>query len=280
MGILSPEEVAQCKDILLLTGAPQDNVDAYIAGTVTLESIMDEKGVLADGWDFVKWTENGRSIIPMSSVQDAADLHNIPAVQSMGILNRDEGADAATPGIVQFTSPEQAAGFFMLGETTKTSAAGKEVGKTRSPFTQPFFPMAHGLQARRFSELAGTMQGVDLWMMNTGYVGGDAKSVKEGVGLKVKIRHSSAMLEALLKGKVVWTQDPDFGYNVVDVDAPDNAALLDKVPLAILNPRRWYAQQGRADEYTAWVAKMKADRRAFLESYGVDASIIAATSGI
>ena len=124
------------------------------------------------------------------------------------------------------------------------------------------------------------MQGVDLWMMNTGYVGGDAKSVKEGVGLKVKIRHSSAMLEALLKGKVVWTQDPDFGYNVVDVDSADNAALLDKVPLAILNPRRWYAQQGRADEYTAWVAKMKEDRRAFLESYGVDASIIAATSGI
>jgi len=278
-GILTPDEVAQARDVLVLTGAPEDNVDAYIAGTVKLESIMDEKGVLTDGWDFVKWTENGRSIIPMSSVEDAADLHNIPAVQSMGILNRDEGADAATPGIVQFTSPEQAAGFFMLGETTKTSAAGKEVGKTRSPFTQPFFPMAHGLQARRFSELAGTMQGVDLWMMNTGYVGGDAKTVKEGLGLKVKIRHSSAMLEALLKGEVVWKQDPDFGYNVVDVDAPENAALLDKVPLAILDPRRWYAAEGRGDEYAQWVAQMKADRRTFLENYGVDSAIVDATTG-
>jgi phosphoenolpyruvate carboxykinase (ATP) len=277
--ILSPAEVGSMRQTLVLTGASEDNVDAYIAGTVTLQSITDERGVLADGWDFVKWTENGRSIIPMSSVEDAADLHNIPAVQSMGILNRDEGADAATPGIVQFTSPEQAAGFFMLGETTKTSAAGKEVGKTRSPFTQPFFPLAHGLQARRFTELASTMAGVDLWMMNTGYVGGDASSVGQGVGLKVKIRHSSAMLEAMLTGKIVWKRDPDFGYNIVDVDAPGNAPLLDKVPMAILDPRRWYRTEGRGAEYETWVATMKADRRLFLERYGVDASIVAATSG-
>jgi phosphoenolpyruvate carboxykinase (ATP) len=276
---LSPSEVARIRETLVLTGALADNVDAYISGAVTLESVTDDNGVPADGWDFVKWTENGRSIIPMSAVEDAADLTRIPAVQSMGILNRDEGADAATPGIVQFTSPEQAAGFFMLGETTKTSAAGKEVGKTRSPFTQPFFPLAHSLQAVRFSELAGTMPGVDLWMMNTGYVGGDARSVADGVGLKVKIRHSSAMLEAMLKGEIVWKLDPDFGYNVVDVDAPANAALLERVPLAILDPRAWYCSEGREAEYTAWVAKMKADRREFLEGYGVDAAIIAATVG-
>ena len=76
----------------------------------------------------------------------------------------DEGADACTPGIVRFISTEQASGFFMLGETTKTSAAGKDVGKTRSPFTQPFFPLAHGLQAKRFSELVATMPTVTLWI--------------------------------------------------------------------------------------------------------------------
>ncbi len=278
-GILSPEEVARLRETLVLTGAPEDNVDGYISGAVPLESITDDNGVLEDGWDFVKWTENGRSIIPMAAIEEAADLTRIPAVQSMGILNRDEGADAATPGIVQFTSPEQAAGFFMLGETTKTSAAGKEVGKTRSPFTQPFFPLAHGLQARRFSELAATMEGVDLWMMNTGYIGGDARSVKAGTGLKVKIRHSSAMLETMLKGDVVWKVDPDFGYSVVDVDAPANASLLEKVPVAILDPRRWYEEQGRQDEYSAWVTQMKADRRTFLEAYGVGGAIIEATIG-
>ena len=149
----------------------------------------------------------------------------------MGILNRDEGADAATPGILRFTSPEQAAGFFMLGETSKTSAAGKERGKTRSPFTQPFFPGKHGLQAERFAELAATMDGVTMWLMNTGYVGGDSRDVKDGKALKVKIPHSSAMLEALLAEHIQWKIDPDFGYEIVDVDNPENASLLAKVPM-------------------------------------------------
>lgn len=275
---LNATEVARLREVLVQTGAPAENVDRYISGEVSITDVSDANGVLNDGWEFVKWTGNGRSIIPMSQIEDAADLHNIAAVESMGILNRDEGADAATPGILRFTSPAQAAGYFMLGETTKTSAAGKEVGKTRSPFTQPFFPLAFGLQARRFSELAATMPHVAMWMMNTGYVAGSAKSVPNGEGYKVKIRHSSAMLEAMLKDEIVWKQDPNFGYDIVDVDAPENAALLERVPAHILDPSRHYQEAGRADEYTAWVNRMKTERAAFLRSYNVDEQIINAVT--
>jgi phosphoenolpyruvate carboxykinase (ATP) len=278
-GPLSPEEVARVRDILILTGADATNVDKYIGGEVTIDSLLDDNGIPADGWDFVVWTGNGRSILPMASIPGAANLHEIPPVRSMGILNRDEGADAAMPGLLRFTSPAQAAGYFMLGETSKTSAAGKDRGKTRSPFTQPFFPSKFGLQAGRFRELAATMPGVPMWLMNTGYVGGDAKSVQDGVGLKVKIRHSSAMLEALLGGGIKWAIDPDFGYEVIDVEAPENAALLERVPKAILSPRSFYAEAGRLDEYTAWVTQMKVGRREFLASYDVDADIIEAVDG-
>lgn len=273
---LTPAEVGRLRDTLVDTGAPAENVDRYISGAVSIQDVSDDNGVLKDGWEFVKWTGNGRSIIPMSRIEDAADLRNIAAVESMGILNRDEGADAATPGILRFTSPEQAAGYFMLGETTKTSAAGKEVGKTRSPFTQPFFPLAFGLQAQRFSQLAATMPHVDMWMMNTGYVAGSARSVKDGQGYKVKIRHSSAMLEAMLKGEITWKRDPDFGYDIVDVDAPGNAALLERVPAHILDPSRYYDENGKTDEYRAWVAKMKEERAAFLRSYHVADEIVSA----
>ncbi len=276
-GVLSVADARRLEDVLLLTGANRENLAAYIAGEVPAEDVVSEAGAVKDGWDFVKWTENGRSIIPMSSIDDAADLHSISAVATMGILNRDEGSDAATPGIVRFTSSEQAAGYFMLGETTKTSAAGKDTGKTRSPFTQPFFPLAHGLQAKRFSELASTMPDVGLWMMNTGFVAGDGQSVKTGRGFKVKIRHSSAMLEAMLKDEIVWTTDPDFGYEIVDVDAPENAALVEAVGVAILNPKRHYDASGQGDVYTAWVARMKEERHAFLTKYDVDSAIIAAT---
>lgn len=278
-GVLSPEECGRLKDILVATGANEDNLDRYVRGEVKADDVMDDRGVPNDGWDFVKWTQNGRSIIPMSAIPGAADLHDIPEVKSMGILNRDEGADAATPGILRFTSAEQAAGYFMLGETSKTSAAGKDRGKTRSPFTQPFFPAKHNLQAERFAELAATMNGVSMWLMNTGFVGGDARDVKAGRGLKVKIPHSSAMLEALLSDTIKWKRDPDFGYEIVDVEAPENADLVEKVGAEILEPRRHFEKAGRSDEYRTWVSGMKDQRREFLARYDVAEPIVTATVG-
>ncbi|MCA9692956.1 MAG: phosphoenolpyruvate carboxykinase (ATP) [Myxococcales bacterium] len=275
--LLSPQEVARLRPILVATGSPAKNVDAYINGAVAAQDVV-EDGIPKDGWDFVAWTENGRSIIPMAAIEDAADLTAVPRLRSLGILNRDEGSDAATPGILRFTSPEQAAGYLMLGETSKTSAAGKDRGKTRSPFTQPFFPLAHGLQAARFSELAESFPDAGMWMMNTGYIGGGPAEAERGDALKVKIRHSSAMLEAMIEDAIAWTVDPDFGYEVVDVDAPVNAALLERVPAEVLQPRRLYAQQGRLGEYAAWIKEMNAGRRKFLESYAVDEAIIRAVA--
>ncbi|MCK4421910.1 phosphoenolpyruvate carboxykinase (ATP) [candidate division WOR-3 bacterium] len=272
--LLAPEEVMRWKDTFIVLGEKEENINAYINGTVRAEDRIDEDGVPEDGWDFLVWTKNGRSIIPLKEIKDAADLYDIPDVESIGMLNRDEGHDAATPGIIHFQTPEQAAAYFMLGETSKTSAAGKERGKTRSPFTQPFFPRKFGLQAKRFSELLKTMPDLDTWLMNTGYVGGSAKDKEDGKALKVKIHHSSAMLEAMLSGKIIWRKDPDFGYEIVDVDHPSNQGLLDKVPAEILNPVLFYEKNGRMDEYRDWVRRMKEERREFLLSYDVDKDIV------
>ena len=275
-GRLTPQEVARLKDMLIASGAPADNMEAYIKGKVKIDDVVNELDIPQDGWDFTVWTQNGRSIIPMRAIKDAASFDNIPPLRSLGILNRDEGSEAATPGIVRFPTPELAAGYFMLGETTKTSAAGKERGKTRSPFTQPFFTSPHGLQAKRFSELAARLEGLQTWMMNTGYVGGEAREEKQGKSLKVKIPHSSAMLQAMLSGRIKWTKDPDFGYEIVDVNASENAELLKKVPKEILNPRTYYESKGRMAEYTAWVEKMKKEREEFLNKFSVDPNIVKA----
>jgi phosphoenolpyruvate carboxykinase (ATP) len=276
---LNPEETKHYKGIFGETRVPMDNVEKFIKGEVKIDDVVDASDTPEDGWDFTVWTQNGRAIIPMSSIEDAADLHNVPPVKSMGILNRDEGDDAAFPGIIRFVSPEQAGGYFMLGETTKTSAAGKDRGRTRSPFTQPFFPRNYGLQPQRFAELVATMPGTVTWAMNTGWVGGDALDVKAGKALKIKIRHSSAMLEAMLASKVAWKKDPDFGYEIVDVDHPDSAELLKKVPAEILNPVIFFEKAGRMDTYRAWVTKMKQERREFLEKFKVDPAIIKTVCG-
>jgi phosphoenolpyruvate carboxykinase (ATP) len=273
-GRLAPEDVARLKDMLIETGAPAENVEAFISGKVKIDDVVDEYDIPQDGWDFTVWTQNGRSIIPMKAIKGAASFDDIPQVRSLGILNRDEGKDAAMPGIVRFPTPELAAGYFMLGETSKTSAAGKERGKTRSPFTQPFFTSPYGLQAKRFSELGTKLKGLQMWLMNTGYVGGDQRDEAKGVALKVKIPHSSSMLEAMLKDEIKWKKDPDFGYEIVDVDAPENAKLLDKVPKEIMNPKLFYDKKGRTGEYENWVKNIKTQRETFLKKFDVDQKIV------
>ncbi len=270
---LSREDIKRLREELAMTGAPMANVDAYIRGEVALEDHVDENMITEDGWDFLVWTQNGRSIFPLSAIPGVPDLNTIPPMLSMGMLDRDEGPDAAFPGIIRFKDLEQAAAYFMLGETTKTSAAGKDRGRIRSPFTQPFFPRAMGLQAVRFAELAEDIPDLVTWMMNTGWVGGDAHDVEQGTALKVKIKHSSAMLEGMLREEIVWKEDPDFGYLIVDIDHPDNAPLLEKVPKEILNPITLFQEQGRMDVYRAWVTMMLTQRKEFLQGLHVADSI-------
>ncbi|MBN1593944.1 MAG: hypothetical protein JW941_11940, partial [Candidatus Coatesbacteria bacterium] len=117
------------------------------------------------------------------------------------------------------------------------------------------------------------LPGLTTWMMNTGYVGGDEKDRQAGKAFKVKIKHSSAMLEAMIRDEIKWKIDPDFGYEIVDVDAPENAKLLEKVPVEVLNPRVFYEREGRMDEYNAWVKQMKTDRAAFLKKFNVPQEI-------
>jgi ATP-dependent phosphoenolpyruvate carboxykinase len=117
-----------------------------------------------------------------------------------------------------------------------------------------------------------------MWMMNTGHVGGGPADTQSGRGLKIEIHHSSAMLEALIGNTIVWTRDPDFGYDVVDVDAPANRDLLRRVPAEILQPHRLFEAQRREAEYAQWARHMKAERRAFLRKHDVEPSIIAAVA--
>jgi phosphoenolpyruvate carboxykinase (ATP) len=116
-------------------------------------------------------------------------------------------------------------------------------------------------------------------MMNTGYVGGSSTDVAEGNGLKVKISHSSTMLEALLSEEIVWKLDEDFQYLVVDIEHPANELLLSKVPQEILSPKCFYKSVGREDDYSRWVLKMHQERRQFLSSYNVDEQIISSVCG-
>jgi phosphoenolpyruvate carboxykinase (ATP) len=79
---------------------------------------------------------------------------------------------------------EQAAAYFMLGETQGTSAGGKdEAGKfLRVPGTNPFFPLRHEQQGNRFLELLDSC-GFEVYLLNT-----DASAVRPITGAARKCR--------------------------------------------------------------------------------------------
>ena len=202
------------------------------------------------------YTKNGRAVFSLEDLGEVRDARELDRVDYLLILNWNENIIPA----VSRLSQTQAAAYFMLGETTGTSAGGKaEEGKfLRIPGTNPFFPLRHGLQGNRFLELLETHP-MEVFLLNTGRVGGPEGDDRSK---KVKIPHSSAIVKAIAEQSIKWADDPDFGYEVADdvpgIDDPE-----------LLQPRRLYERQGRADEYGSLVERFKRERAEELAKYPV-----------
>ncbi|MGH2455986.1 MAG: phosphoenolpyruvate carboxykinase (ATP), partial [Candidatus Limnocylindria bacterium] len=222
--------------------------DAYLENV----SQQEEDGPV-DFFD-TAYTKNGRATFEMASLGIWRDPREIGPVDHLLILNRN---DNIIPGVARL-SREQAAAFFMLGETQGTSAGGAaEEGRAlRVPGTNPFYPYRDEQQANRFLELMAS-HSFEVYLLNTGRVGGGDDDPRSK---KVAIEHSGAIVEAISEGTIQWETDPDFGYEVA-------AALPGIDDAEILRPRLLYARTGRADEHAAWVARLKRERVEFLSGY-------------
>ena len=200
------------------------------------------------------YTQNGRAVFEMRELVAFEDARNVGPVDYLLILNRNENL---IPAVAKLTQ-EQAAAYFMLGETTGTSAGGAaEEGKfLRVPGTNPFFPLPHGLQGNRLLELLDTHP-IETYLLNTGRVGG-----KDGDdrSKKVKIPHTSACVKAIAEGTIALEDDPDFGYQVASaVPGFDDPELL--------RPAELYERQGRGDEYRRMVERLKQERVEHLQRF-------------
>jgi phosphoenolpyruvate carboxykinase (ATP) len=227
--------------------------DAY------LENVSVDAAGKVDFFD-TSYTKNGRTTWPFSYV-DPWPGNDVPPAEFLLILNKNENI---VPGVARLDRA-QAAAYFMLGETTGTSAGGKdEEGKfLRVPGTNPFFPRDMADMGNRMLELLDSHK-LNVYVLNTGRVGGKDEELSK----KVTIPYSSAIVEAIVSGTIEWVTDPDFGYEVAaslpGVDDPE-----------ILQPRRLYERQGRLEEYNAMVARLKSERREYLASFpGLDDSIL------
>jgi phosphoenolpyruvate carboxykinase (ATP) len=243
-------------------GLDPDLEPAIYNATTKPDAYLENVSVDADGQvDFfdTSYTKNGRTTWPFSYV-DPWPGNEVPPAEFLLILNKNQNI---VPGVAKLDGA-QAAAYFMLGETTGTSAGGKdEEGKfLRVPGTNPFFPRDMADMGNRMLELLGSHE-LKVYLLNTGRVGG----TDEAESKKVTIPYSSAIVQAIVSGTIEWVTDPDFGYEVA-------SSLPGVDDIEILQPRRLYQRQGRLEEYDGMVSRLKRERREYLASFaGLDDAI-------
>src|SRR5205823_753549 len=109
-------------------------------------------------------------------------------------------------------TPEQAMYHFLSGYTAKLAGTERGVTEPQATFSTcfgaPFMALQPSVYANLLKEKIAKHK-ADCWLVNTGWVGGPY-----GVGSRVKIAYTRAMINAILNGKlakVPTKKDPIFG---------------------------------------------------------------------
>jgi phosphoenolpyruvate carboxykinase (ATP) len=202
--------------------------DAIKKGAILENVVLDASGEV----DFADTsiTENTRVSYP---------IHHIDNIQWPSIGNNVKNiffltADAfgVLPPISKLT-PSQAAYHFISGYTAKV--AGTEAGVVEPEpsfsacFGAPFMPLHPAKYAEMLSEKM-IASGVNVWLVNTGWTGGPY-----GVGTRMKLKYTRAMINAALNGDLgLYTYDKYHIHSVFGVAQPRECP---GVPSSVLSPR-------------------------------------------
>ncbi|MFQ5665309.1 MAG: phosphoenolpyruvate carboxykinase [Candidatus Binatia bacterium] len=182
-------------------------------------------------------TENTRAAYPISHIANASATGTGGHPRHIIMLTCD--AFGVLPPISRL-DPAQAMYHFLSGYTAKV--AGTEQGVTEPEatfsacFGAPFMPLPPGAYATLLGEKI-TRHEARVWLVNTGWSGGPY-----GVGSRLKLAYTRAMLHAALEGKldgVRYSRDTVFGVEV--------ATECPGVPEDVLVPRKAWQDPKRYD---------------------------------
>lgn len=211
--------------------------DAIKFGAI-LENIVFEEGTSTPDYADNSITENTRVSYPIDHIENIAVPSVGTAPKNIFFLTAD--AFGVLPPISKLTK-EQAMYHFMSGYTAKV--AGTEMGVTEPTttfsacFGKAFLPLHPAKYAKLLGEkLEGT--DINVWLINTGWSGGSY-----GVGSRMKLSYTRAMITAALTGKlnnVKFDTLPVFEL-AIPTECPE-------VPSEILNPRSTWSDKGAYDE--------------------------------
>jgi phosphoenolpyruvate carboxykinase (ATP) len=181
-------------------------------GTILENVVYDPISRLID-LDDDHYTENTRASYPLDYIENALPEKRGGHPKNIILLTCD--ASGVMPPIARLT-PDQALYHFISGYTSKVG--GTEIGLGEEPeitfstcFGAPFM-VHHPAYYADILKRKILRYGVNCWLLNTGWVGGPY-----GVGKRISIRYTRALLNAALNGSldtVEYYIDPVFQFQV------------------------------------------------------------------
>jgi phosphoenolpyruvate carboxykinase (ATP) len=190
-------------------------------------------------------TENTRASYPLTSIDNIMPEGRAGHPRNIIMLTAD--AFGVLPPVSRL-SPEQAMYHFLSGYTAKVAGTEKGVKEPEATFSTCFGAPFMVLHPGVYADLLGKQMArhnAACWLVNTGWSGGPY-----GVGQRMKIGYTRAMIRAILNGSLAQTQtmpDPIFGVNV-PVSCPE-------VPPEVLQPRNTWDDKDAYDKQAKDLAR-------------------------
>ena len=226
-GVFNFEGGCYAKTIRLsLEAEPQIYATTRRFGTV-LENVAIDPVTRQLDLDSDQFTENTRAAYPISFIDNAVPSGQGGHPRNIVMLTAD--AFGVLPPISRL-SPAAAMYHFLSGYTAKVAGTEKGVTEPKATFSTcfgaPFLPLAPSCYAQLLGEKIARHE-AQVWLVNTGWTGGPF-----GVGTRIRIRFTRAMIHAALSGGldgVLFDTHPMFNLQVPQ-SCPD-------VPPEVLNPQ-------------------------------------------
>ncbi|MDY7394784.1 phosphoenolpyruvate carboxykinase (ATP) [Aureibaculum sp. 2210JD6-5] len=217
-----------------LTEEKEPDIFRAIKPGAILENVVFKEGTKQVDFMNSSITQNTRVSYPIYHIDNIQEPSYADNPKNIFFLTAD--AFGVLPPVSKLT-PGQAAYHFISGYTAKV--AGTEAGITEpvpsfsACFGAPFMPLHPTVYAEMLSK---KMQdaGVNVWLINTGWSGGPY-----GVGSRIKLKYTRAMITAILKGEldnVELEQHPIFGLYM--------PKYCPNVPTELLDPMNTWLQKG------------------------------------
>jgi len=191
-------------------------------------------------------TENTRASYPLPYIPNHVPTGRGGHPKNIVFLTAD--AFGVLPPVAKL-SRDQAMYYFLSGYTAKVAGTERGVKEPQATFSSCFGAVFLVWHPTKYADMLGTLideHRSNVWLVNTGWSGGAF-----GVGKRMKLAHTLAMVHALLRGELASAKtetDPVFGLAV-----PTSIA---GVPSDVLKPRDTWPDPSAYDAQAEKLAAM------------------------